>query len=137
MMKTLTAALLALSLGLGTVAATPARAQISDEEAVIGLLGLFLLGAAIAKSNDKDDDARPERRDPRWRLLPARCLTRVNTRHGPVRMFGKRCMNRHYDHVNRLPQRCEISVRGPRNMRHGYTPRCLRHAGFRIERMQH
>ncbi|PWG16429.1 hypothetical protein [Salibaculum griseiflavum] len=135
MMKTLTAGLLALSLGLGTVTATPAHATLSDEEKVIGLLSLFLLGAAIAQNNDDKSDARRDRRDNRWRELPARCLTSVSTRRGDVRMFGERCLRRHYDHVNRLPARCEISVRGPRHMRHGYVPRCLRHAGFRLERL--
>jgi len=134
-MKTLTAGLLALSLGLGTVTATPAHATLSDEEKVIGLLSLFLLGAAIAQNNDDKSDARRDRRDNRWRELPARCLTSVSTRRGDVRMFGERCLRRHYDHVNRLPARCEISVRGPRHMRHGYVPRCLRHAGFRLERL--
>ena len=135
MMKTLTACLLALSLGLGTVTATPAHATLSDEEKVIGLLSLFLLGAAIAQNNDNKSDARRDRRDNRWRELPARCLTSVSTRRGDVRMFGERCLRRHYDHVNRLPARCEISVRGSRHMRHGYVPRCLRHAGFRLERL--
>ena len=135
MMKTLTAALVALSLGLGTVSASPAHAEISEKEAVIGLLGLLLLGAAITQNSTDGDTARPERRDPSWRVLPARCLTRINTRHGQVRMFAKRCMNRNYDHVNRLPERCEISVRGARHMRQGYAPRCLHHAGLRIQRI--
>lgn len=135
MMKTLTAGLLALGLGLGTVTATPAHAGLSDEEKVIGLLSLFLLGAAIAQhDDDRKTDTRRDRRGDAWRALPARCLTSVATRRGEVRMFGERCLRRHYDHVNRLPERCAISVRGSRHMRHGYVPRCLRHAGFRLDR---
>jgi hypothetical protein len=137
MLKTASAAVLALTLGLTTVTATPAHATLSDEEKVIGLLGLFLLGAAVAQHGDDSDTARTERRDRGWRVVPARCLTGVRTRHGHVRMLGKRCMTRHYAHVNHLPEHCEISVRGPRHLRHGYTPRCLRHAGFRIDRMRH
>lgn len=143
MIKTLTAITLSLSLAFTSVTATPAHAELSDDEAV-GIIALLLFGAAIAASNNTNDDRadtvrdrghRPERRgDASWREIPAQCLTTVTTRRGDqVRMFGRRCLNNNYRFVNRLPERCEISVRGRNNMRHGYVPRCLRNEGFWME----
>lgn len=133
MLKTLTAGVLALALTLTSVTATPARAEISEGDAVVGLITLLLLGAAISNRDNDNPQVDQRGRGENWRVLPAHCLTTVNTRGGEVRMFGLRCLNRNYAHVNRLPARCEISVRGPRHMRHGYVPRCLRHEGFRME----
>lgn len=135
MLKTMTAGVLALSLSLTSLTATPARAELTDDQAVVGLLTLLLIGAAVAnnRNDDNRDRDRGSRRE-RWRELPAECLTTVNTRGGEVRMFGRRCMVNNYDHVNRLPDRCEITVRNRRgNMRHGYVPRCLRQSGFHVE----
>ena len=135
MIKTLTAGLVALSLTLGTVAPNAAHAEIDEGEAIVGIITLLLLGAAIA--NDNDNDRSPGRgdrpRDNSWRLVPAECLRTIETRRGDtVRMFPRRCMERNYAHVNRLPSRCEITVRNARgHLRHGWTPRCLRQAGFR------
>ena len=72
----------------------------------------------------------------RMAVLPRYCLTRVETRRGPVRMLGQRCLNRNYRQAHRLPQACKIHVKtwrhGRRVTRVGYQPRCLRQRGYRI-----
>ena len=65
--------------------------------------------------------------------IPARCLKYVETRRGDtVRLLGQRCLNRHYRHVHRLPERCETKVRTYDGVRRGYKPRCVRKHGFRL-----
>jgi len=134
--KPFAAGVLALGLAFSSVAATPARADLSREDAIVGLITLLFIGTAIANSDsnrNRGNDRAEDRREA-WKTLPARCLVGVNTLHGEVNLFARRCLMQNYHHVNRLPARCEISVRNVRgNMRHGYEPRCLRQAGFRVE----
>ena len=133
--KTLTAGLLSLTLALTSVAPTTAAADISDEEAIAGIVALLLLGAAI--HNNRDDDHRPPQyTQPGWqhRALPAQCVRRVTgMAGGVVRILPQRCLNNSHYNINQLPNRCRLTVRTANNVRlQGWGFRCLNEAGFRI-----
>lgn len=144
MIKTLTATVLSVSLALTSLAPTPAQAGLSDEEKIVGLLTLFLLGAAISNHNDTPvhvDPPRLPRANPPhghrdWRVLPSECRTQATSRRGEtIRFFGQRCLIRNYSHLNRLPQACHVRFRSQQgHQRQGYGARCLRQAGFRTDR---
>lgn len=68
------------------------------------------------------------------KLLPQNCLRSFQTRHGQVRMFGRRCLERNYDFVNRLPHNCAQQIRTDRGTRSGFDARCLRNNGYRLAR---
>lgn len=157
-MKTLIATVLAATLAL-TTSAAPVQAGDREEEIGAILFGLATL-AIIAKSLEdrQDDDRRPRAqvqvtptypRDggivlPRShgpgaipahrRVLPRECFVRVDTRSGPVRMFGSRCLQNTYRFADQLPRRCLITLEGPRHTRTGYSPQCLRDRGFTMAR---
>lgn len=68
------------------------------------------------------------------KLLPGQCLRSLETRHGKVRMFGNRCLQRNYSFAHRLPQHCNFSFKTRDGYRRGYEARCLRDAGYRLAR---
>lgn len=139
--KTLTAGTLALSLALTGMAPTQASAGLSEEDAVVGVLTLLLLGAAIHNSRDNDRvvshpapvrPARPQAaRD--WRILPLHCRQDFRQQNGNgIHLFSQSCLNNNYAHVNRLPQACHVRVRAANGQhRQGFRAACLRNAGFR------
>ncbi|MDA9207813.1 hypothetical protein N9O61_02895 [Octadecabacter sp.] len=140
-MKTLTAGVLAATLSLTTVAPTTATADLSRDDAIVGIATLLLFGAAI--HNSRNNDPAPVRTNPRphphndaWRVLPANCLTHATRRNGDqVRFFGQRCLNQNYRAVSRLPQACRVAFRSRAgDNRAGYTPQCLQNHGFRSNR---
>ncbi len=134
MYKTMIAGALALTLGMTSLAPTQVRAEISNEEAWGALLGLLVLGAVIRESR-KDDPAPVVNPRPNRNVIPAQCLRRIETRRGEtVRLFGRRCMQNNYRGFDRLPERCEVTVRTDNGRRNGFRPRCLRQAGFRWNR---
>lgn len=152
MRRKIIATTLAAALALTGAAATPAQAA-DDEDiarAIAGIAALFIIGRAISESRERDRDRDPApqvRRDRAsdWtrdrlrehgfhRLLPRECFAVQETRRGPQPYFGKRCLQRHYRWADRLPARCEIRIEGYRHDRVGYSPRCLRHAGYRMDR---
>jgi hypothetical protein len=154
MMKSTIAGITALSLSLA--GATSAHAQGLDRDdlgkLLFGLVAVTVIGAAI--NNDRRENAtqvhdrsrrggnhndnwsnrnRGHDNNGRW-VLPGDCLRTVENRFGSQRMFEQRCLERHYRHANRLPERCAVRVftsDGPRN---GYDPLCLREAGYRSDR---
>ncbi|SLN34960.1 hypothetical protein [Pseudooctadecabacter jejudonensis] len=133
--KTLTAGVLAVSLALTSLSPTQAQASFSEEDAVVGILTLLLLGAAIHNSRDNGND-RP-RVDPNaWKVLPDQCLRQTTRRNGnSIRFFGQRCMNNNYAYVSRLPQACHVRFRNENGQRRqGWRARCLRNEGFRFNR---
>ena len=68
------------------------------------------------------------------KLLPSQCFRSFDTRSGPVRMFGNRCLQNNFRHANRLPQHCKVRVKTYNGKRTGYQARCLRDAGYRLAR---
>lgn len=75
--KTLTAGVLAVTLAATSIAPTQASADVSRDDAIIGIATLLLLGAAIHNSRDNDraetSRSQPEPPRPDWRVLPANC----------------------------------------------------------------
>ncbi|PUB15673.1 hypothetical protein [Yoonia sediminilitoris] len=68
------------------------------------------------------------------RVVPYRCMRAVETRFGIHRMFGRRCLERNYRHVQSLPQRCAVRVYSNNGPRRGFDPLCLREQGYRSDR---
>lgn len=144
------AAVLSAALTITTVTATASdarehRRDNQKAEAALGIAALIALGLIIA--DKKDDDGRhvtrprPPRPDPRPRRvgryeLPAECLKRIETRNGMRRIFAKRCLQRNYHWVNRLPKECRVRVRdraGHKRNR-GFAAWCLKRHGYRLAR---
>ncbi|MEJ8561922.1 hypothetical protein QTO30_12335 [Yoonia sp. GPGPB17] len=155
MFKPLIAGITALSLTLATT--TPLQAQGLDRDDVgkliFGLAAIAVIGAAIDNNRDRDRNRRTQvhqtpQRNNSWsdlnrdhqnaqnrrRALPHACLRSVETRFGQQRLFGKRCLERNYRHVNRLPDRCAVRIYTTDGPRRGFDPVCLREQGFRSDR---
>lgn len=134
--KSITAGVLAVSLSFTSLAPSTASAQISEEDAVVGLVTLLLLGTAIHNSRERRDPAPVAHPNRGWRVLPADCRRDVVTRGGgTVRMFTTGCLSNSYRSMNRLPDHCYIAVRNRNGQqRAGYRAPCLRDAGFRTDR---
>jgi hypothetical protein len=136
MTRSLIAAIAALSLALGGVTATPARADNSELGRVLaGIALIAIIGAAINEGNRPQAEPAPQ--PPygyppmRYRALPTACIESFDTRYGEERLFMRRCLERNYRYAAWLPQECLTSVRTRHGYREGYEPRCLRRAGFR------
>lgn len=151
-MKSLIAGVAALSLAT----ATPVAAQGLDREdmgkLLIGLAAVAVIGAAIEENRDRNESTRVHdnhnqynwgriNRGNDWsnlnrsnrRVLPRECFRRVETRFGTQRMFGQRCLERNYRHVNSLPGRCAVRVYTDNGPRRGFDPLCLREQGYRAD----
>lgn len=147
--RTMTAGLLALSLGLGgvTASATPARANNDEVVAIIGgLIALYAIGQAI-QGNTRNETAsrnyghrppqahQPQR--PRQLVAPARCFIEGRDRGGYYRGYVRRCMENNVARPRLLPDQCLRRVETDRGPRMIYGGRCLaqngwvREAGFR------
>lgn len=139
MLKIFTIPVLALGLAFGG-AAKPAQALTAEETAAL-IAGLAIVGV-IASSNKsrasnsrevkrpRYEDTTVTRKHSRNRVLPASCLTRVDTDRGPRSLAGQRCLSRNDVHVSRLPDRCEVRVRTNRGLRTAFRQRCLEREGY-------
>lgn len=150
----------AAAIALTAMGAAPAYADDRDAaRALAAILGIAVVGALIHDNNKKKKrkvhrqapvynqplynqpaykqqriKPRPLPQRANRKLLPQRCFRSVDTRQGTYRMFGQRCLNKHYRHVNSLPQRCQYTFRTYDGKRRGYEARCLRDAGYRLAR---
>lgn len=156
---TVTAASIAIT-ALGSV---PARADERDvARALAAILGIAVVGKIIHdKKKDKEravtrqraapvyetQRVRPRYVEPRHveprplprhvrnnKLLPKQCFRSYDTRRGPVRMFGRKCLKNNFRHANSLPKHCKVRVNTYNGKRNGYQARCLRDAGYRLAR---
>ena len=135
--KTLTAGLLAVTLGLTSVAPSPARAEIDGDDVLKGLVTLLIIGSVVRSLDNDDDRRRPEpvvTPRPSRKLVPAQCLRTIEGYRHDRRVFMKPCLRRNMQNVNRLPDRCEMLVETRRGMRAAYGARCLERAGWRTTR---
>ncbi|UWQ18273.1 hypothetical protein [Jannaschia sp. M317] len=71
------------------------------------------------------------------RTVPDTCLARFETRNGPIRAFGQRCLSRHTIQPHTLPAQCLREVRTDRGWRKIYRPRCLNRHGWTIRAARH
>ena len=154
------ATIAALAIAITGISAVPARAGDNDVAAAIAvLLGLAVVGTAINKRND-DKKARqhvytskpnvtPRQFKPRKsyiaprplprqvnrKLLPQRCLQNLRNAKGrTIQAFGQRCLNRHYEFSNSLPQQCGRRVWNDRGAAYGFAARCLNKHGYQLAR---
>lgn len=139
MTRRLVAPLLAAAIALTPMAATPARADDDIAKALLGALVLYGIAESIDSKNRKDDRRIERRHDDRrgWqgahrgRIIPAQCIRTVESRRGTGRFVPERCLRR--TGVRYLPDRCAVSISGPRQQRDVYALQCLQRAGYRVE----
>jgi hypothetical protein len=147
MHRSFIAAIIAATIVITGFSAAPARAGGDDiAKALAGLAMLAIIGKAISDNRDGHQvsrqaaprhqyvQPRPLPKRIARNALPGQCLRVIDTRRGTTRMFMRRCLERNYRYVNRLPQACAQRVRTDRGPRYGYNARCLRQSGFRIAR---
>ncbi|RAP40024.1 hypothetical protein BYZ73_17185 [Rhodovulum viride] len=138
------APLLAAALVFGTVGAAPARAADGSDvaKALLGATALFVIVNGIDRHTGKADrhdrhhvaPAPPPRADRFWRdrrpaarSVPARCISRVETRHGSRQVASDRCLRQ--AGLRDLPRHCALPGRGKRDV---YAMSCLADTGYRI-----
>lgn len=160
MFKPIIAGITAVSLMLASAA--PLQAQGLDRDDVgkllLGLAAVAVIGTAIDQNRNREQERSAQVHEtPQWgginrnngwsdlnrqhrntqnnrNVLPHACLRTVETRFGNQRMFGRRCLERNYRHVNRLPERCAVQIYTSNGPRRGFDPLCLREQGFRSDR---
>ena len=151
---------LSLGIALSPISAAPAKADERTDALVATILGLAVVGAIIddnrrdarrdrrldrdIRRDDRRDDWRDDRRGDRRRdgvhrskILPGQCLRYFRTVRGGRDYMGGACLQRNYDHANRLPHRCSMSImtynrRGDLVRRTVYRQGCLSRAGYVI-----
>ncbi|GAA0296696.1 hypothetical protein [Rhodovulum strictum] len=133
------APLLAASIALTPVAAAPARAADDLAKILLGAAAVYVIvdklesnrrSANRVETNQAAGWYGPRGHD-RHRVIPASCVRSVDTRRGSERIVTERCLRN--EGIRRLPDRCEISVRGPRGSVDAYRLSCLQNAGYRVE----
>lgn len=150
MFKTLIEGATALSLTF-----SPASAQGYDEDQIAKIIfGLFATAAIakIIKENNRPalahgwtqpvprgEHVAPIPRHPVTprngrKILPRRCINAFQTDQGRVRIFTRSCIARTYAHAVNFPRKCERDVITRQGFRTGWAVRCMRNAGFRIDR---
>lgn len=68
------------------------------------------------------------------KLLPQQCFRSFDGEEGKVMMFGERCLEDNFAHVERLPAYCHKRVSTRDGARYGYDARCLRDSGYSLAR---
>lgn len=152
------ATIVAAALAVTALGSAPARADDDVLRGLAAIAGIAIVGKVIHDRNKRkreqhtvtrqahkapvihrnnrvyDLQPRPLPHRANRRLLPGNCLRSADTRQGRVRYFGKRCLERSYKHVNRLPQYCAVRFHGEDRSRRGYEARCLRREGYKLAR---
>ncbi|MEO0402761.1 MAG: hypothetical protein AAF214_10335 [Pseudomonadota bacterium] len=144
----------AASIAITGFSAAPARAGDQDVGAALAaILGLAIVGAVIKDKHD-NRKARQQVHTPQHvapvtrhkpqvkplpnrvnrKLLPQNCLYTLSTHRGPARVFGQRCLNQNYRHVNSLPRACHRQLNTQRGLRQGYSAHCLNQHGYQLAR---
>lgn len=143
------ASIVAAAITVTAVSSAPARADDDLVKIIIGAAAIYALSQTLDNDRPRYGTVSRERppvayrpdltprplpdRARKAKPIPARCLKYVESRKGnTVRLLGQRCLNRHYRHVHRLPERCQAKVRTYNGVRYGYKPRCVRKHGFRL-----
>ncbi|MCF6444756.1 hypothetical protein [Nereida sp. MMG025] len=129
---TTSALILSIALGSVTISAQPVRANEASAGEIataIGLLALFAYAAKEARDDTKKHRVQPPKK--RFsKVLPAKCLQIVQRRNYKQRVYGARCLQNNYRHVNRLPRFCKTEVKLRGQWRPAFNAQCLRREGF-------
>ena len=143
MTKKLIAPVLAATLAMTSISATPAFAKPNDGVRILqGLAALYIISRVVKDSHTPKvapvvPAERPTVRRPRDRRLawdvPRRCLKTYYTNRGERRAIGARCVRRNAPNVV-LPRQCERRLSTDRGRRVVFSRRCVREHGFQISR---
>ena len=124
MTKKLMATVLAASLALTSIGATPAMAKPSDGVRILqGLAALYIISRVIK------DNKRSHRRRSVEPVVPNRCLKTFYTNQGALRAYGAQCV-RNYAPQLSLPQPCKRRINTDYGRRIVFGPNCLRQHGY-------
>ncbi|MTJ04756.1 MAG: hypothetical protein FH759_08715 [Sediminimonas qiaohouensis] len=147
------AAVVAASLALSGLSATTAQAGNRDvARAIAGIAAVAIIAGALSDRDNRrnrghvtrryDPDPvvipRPLPRRVQRHSLPRHCMIRAQSRYGePRRVFGSRCLNRHFRYTDSLPRACAVRIGGNHHRhanygRHGYSVGCLRQHGYHL-----
>ena len=146
MTRTLTASVLALSLALTSLSATPALADRNKDinRFIAGAITLMIVSKAL-ENNRRSGSVTS--RNPGYPIykpgknhrrasksLPYECYFNLRTERGNRGVFGKTCLREFLPKARRLPRVCEDTVR----IRYGrradiYDAKCLRKLGWIVE----
>mgnify|MGYP006939814532 CR=1 FL=1 len=149
MKRTITAALISLTLAVTSVTATATPAQAGQNDvakALIGIAALYAISEAVRSNRSSRQVSRAPVRQVRpvirpvrqigkynhW-TLPRKCVTRISTRRGMQNFLGQRCLRKNLKRAKMLPVTCLREVRSRGNWRKMYKARCLRNNGYRME----
>lgn len=145
-----------LALVITAASAAPARADSEDvNRALAAIVGLAIVGAAIANANNDDhprvqthvySNPRPRQVQPRHvqprplpnvargKILPAHCMRHFQVNKGHLRAFGHRCLQNNFAGTRYLPAQCHRKIQARGGHRNVYGLRCLRQYGYEIAR---
>ncbi|HDR28505.1 hypothetical protein [Rhodovulum sp.] len=138
------APLLAAAVALTPIAAAPARAADDLAKILLGAAAVYVIVDKLESNRravNRVEKNRVEKNGAagwqsprgynRYRAIPASCVRTINTRRGSERVVTERCLRN--EGIRRLPERCEIPVRGNRGNVDAYRLSCLQDAGYRVE----
>ena len=123
--------------------AAPAKANDDLAKFLVGATALVIIGKAISDNNRNNQpsraytshrpDPQPKKvRKPRRYALTAACVRRHNTYDGKVKVFGQKCLQRHYHYADSLPRHCKVRLATTKGTKRGYSIPCLRNEGYYI-----
>lgn len=156
--KKLFTALIAGSIAIAGMTATPARADSEDvAKVIVGIAALSIIAKALDnddrgyvhrtrpypdqdyydRKHDKRYKPRPVHKHPgkvhkARKNLPANCVRRHETHRGRLVFLGRQCLKNNYRHFSSLPNSCKVQSNTYKGMRYGYQISCLRHKGYRL-----
>jgi hypothetical protein len=120
--------------------AAPAKANDDLAKFLVGATALVIIGKAISDNNRHRQPVAapptnphpPKVHKPRRKALTAACVRRHNTYDGKVKVFGQRCLQKHYRHADSLPKHCKVRLATTKGTKRGYSIPCLRNEGYYI-----
>lgn len=116
--------------------AAPARANDDLAKFLVGATALVIIGKALSDSNNNSGvhvtTKPPKTHKPRRKALTAACIRRHNTYSGKVKVFGQKCLQKHYRHADSLPRHCKVRLATTKGTKRGYSIPCLRSEGYYI-----
>ncbi|WP_370229358.1 hypothetical protein [Cognatishimia sp.] len=115
--------------------AAPAQANDDLAKFLVGATALIIIGKALSDNNNGNVSVStnpPKVHKPRRKALTAACIRRHNTYSGKVKVFGQKCLQKHYRHADSLPRHCKVRLATTKGTKRGYSIPCLRNEGYYI-----